>query len=163
MIPEQPAKGEKAENGLVDEAGKTIREYACASISKVEEAMGEELEAGSSIFLWVIMWAAICYSRYAVGRDGRTGCERLRGRVCKAIVAPMGKKVWCERLRAGERQEAKVRGNLAWTGDGKLRDFCRSRPGGSQGGHCQEAGSVPEVGQQDDKRNAGNAEATRSQ
>ena len=28
VIPESPAKGEKAENGL-EEAGKTIREYVC--------------------------------------------------------------------------------------------------------------------------------------
>ena len=62
------------------------------------------LEADLPIFLSVIMWAAICYSRYAAGRDVRTGYERLRGRVCKAIVVPMGEKVWYKRLRAGERQ-----------------------------------------------------------
>ena len=92
VVPEQPAKGEKAENGLIEEAGKTTREYACVFISHVGEGIGEELEAGSPIFLWAIRRAAICYSRYAVGRDGRTGYERLRGRVCKAIVVPMGEK-----------------------------------------------------------------------
>ena len=88
MVPEQPAKGEKAENGLIEEAGKTTREYACVFISQIEEGIGEELEAGSPVFLWAIRWAAICYSRYAVGRDGRAGYERLRGRACKAIVVP---------------------------------------------------------------------------
>ena len=52
----------------------------------------------------MIRWAAICYSRYAVGRDGRTAYERLRGGSCKAIVVPMGEKVWHKRVRAGERQ-----------------------------------------------------------
>ena len=35
-IPEQPAKGEKAENGLVEEAGKTIREYIGTFLSQIE-------------------------------------------------------------------------------------------------------------------------------
>ena len=62
------------------------------------------LEADLPIFLWVIRWAAICYSRYAVGRDGRTAYERLRGGACKAIVVPMRERVWYKRLRAGEVQ-----------------------------------------------------------
>lgn len=55
-IPDQPAKAEKAENGLVEEAGKTIREYACTFISQIEEGIREVLEAGSPIFFWVIRW-----------------------------------------------------------------------------------------------------------
>ena len=34
MIPESPAKGEKAENGLIEEACKTIREYVCTFLSQ---------------------------------------------------------------------------------------------------------------------------------
>lgn len=111
VIPEQPAQGEKAENGLIEEAGKTVREYACTFISQIEEGIGKVLETDLPIFLWVIRWVAICYSRYAVGRDGRTGYERLMGRVCEAIVVPMEEKVWCLRLRAGERQN---KAEIAW-------------------------------------------------
>ena len=82
VMPEQPAKGEKAENGLIEEAGKTVREYACTFISQIEEGIGEVLEADLPIFFWVLRWTAICYSRHAVGRDGRTGYVRLRGSVC---------------------------------------------------------------------------------
>ena len=39
-LPEQPANGEKAENGPVEEGGKTVREYACAFISQIEEGIG---------------------------------------------------------------------------------------------------------------------------
>ena len=102
VIPELPAEDEKAENGLVEEAEQTTREYACAFISQIEEGIGEELGAGSPTFLWVIRWAAICCSTYAVGRDGRTGYEHLRGRVCKSIVVPMGEKEWYKSLRAGK-------------------------------------------------------------
>ena len=53
-------------------------------------------------------WAAICYSMHAVGRDGRTAYERLRGRTCKAVVVPMGEKVWYRRLRAGVERQNKA-------------------------------------------------------
>ena len=36
IIPESPAKGEKAENGLIEEAGKTVREFVCTFISQIE-------------------------------------------------------------------------------------------------------------------------------
>ena len=47
VVPEQPAKGEKAEHGLIEEAGKTTREYACAFISQIEGGIGEEPETRS--------------------------------------------------------------------------------------------------------------------
>ena len=37
VIPENPAKGKKAENGLIEEAGKTIREMVCCFISQIEK------------------------------------------------------------------------------------------------------------------------------
>ena len=91
VIPESPAKGEKAENGLVEEAGKTVREFVCTFISQIGYGIDDRLELDLDIIPWIVRWAAICYSRYAVGRDGRTAYERLRGRSCKAIVVPMGK------------------------------------------------------------------------
>ena len=92
MIPESPAKGEKAENGLIEEAGKTAREFVCTFISQIEYGIDDRLELDLDIIPWIVRWAAICYSRYAVGRDGHTAYERLRGRSCKAIVMPIGEK-----------------------------------------------------------------------
>ena len=82
---------------------------------KIREGIVEELKAGSPVFLWVIRRATICYSRYAVGRDGRTGYERLSGRACIAIVVPMGKE-WYKRLRAGERQSKAETEWFGWGG-----------------------------------------------
>ena len=36
VLPEGPAKGEKAETGLIEEAGKTVREFVCTFISQIE-------------------------------------------------------------------------------------------------------------------------------
>ena len=98
VIPESPAKGEKAENGIIEEAGKTIREFVCPFISQIEYGIDDRLELDLDIIPWIVRWAAICYSRYAVGRDGRTAYERLGGRSCKATVVPMGEKVWYKQL-----------------------------------------------------------------
>ena len=71
MIPVQPAKGEKPETGLIEEACITIREYVCTLIH-IEEGIGSALPTGCRLHLWVVRWAAICYARYAVGKDGHT-------------------------------------------------------------------------------------------
>ena len=101
VIPEQPAKGEKAENGLVEEAGKTIREYVCTFLSQMEYGVDDKIPLDSDIVPWIVRWAAICQSRYAVGKDGKTAYERLRGRTCKSVVVPMGEKVWYKQLGDG--------------------------------------------------------------
>ena len=40
VVPERFAKGEKAENCLAEEAGKTVREYVCTFISQIDEGIG---------------------------------------------------------------------------------------------------------------------------
>ena len=112
IVPETPAVGEKAENGLIEEAGKTVREYVCTFISQIEKGIGQQLPLDSNLQLWVVRWAAICYSRYGVGKDGRTAYERLRGRTCRAIVVPMGEKVWYKKIRIGT--ERKNKAETAW-------------------------------------------------
>ena len=58
--------------------------------------------------LRVVRWAAVCYSRYAVGKDGRTAYERLRGRTYKEVVAPMGETVWYRELGVGIERKNKA-------------------------------------------------------
>ena len=96
-----PAKGEKAENGLIEEAGKTIREFVCTFISQIEYGIDDRLEPDLDIIPWIVRWSAICYSWYAVGRGGRTAYERLWGRSCNAVVVPMGEKVWYKQMGDG--------------------------------------------------------------
>ena len=107
-IPEQPAKGEKGENGLIEEARKTIREYICTFLSQIERGVDDTIPLDSNIIPWIARWAAICYSRYRVGKDEKTSYERLRRRSCKAIVAPMGETVWCKQLGDGNDRKNKA-------------------------------------------------------
>ena len=111
-VQERPAKGQKAENGLIEAAGKDTRELFCSFLTQVEEGTKESLPLDNNLVPWMIRWAAICYSRYAMGRDGRTAFERIRGRSCRAVVVPIGEKVWFKRTR--ETAERKDKAESEW-------------------------------------------------
>ena len=59
--PEPLAKGEKAENGRIEEAGKTIRQLFCTFHARIEHGVDDEIPLDSDIIPWIARWAAICY------------------------------------------------------------------------------------------------------
>ena len=46
-------------------------------------------------------------SRYLVGKDGRTGDERRKGRRCRLAVVPFAEVVWYRAVRRGKQQKEK--------------------------------------------------------
>ena len=72
VILEAPPRGESQSNGTVEEAGKTIREYTRVLKEQIEHKANLKLACTDVIVLWMIRWAAMLCSRYAVGKDGRT-------------------------------------------------------------------------------------------
>ena len=48
-VPEQPAKGEKVENGKVEEAGNTIRQLSCTFHARIERGVDDEIPLGADI------------------------------------------------------------------------------------------------------------------
>ena len=80
-------------------------------LSQKEHGIDDRLELDLDIIPWIVRWAAIRYSRHAVGRDGRTAYERLRGRSCKAIVVPMGKKYGTSSWETGVIERTKPKPN----------------------------------------------------
>ena len=66
IIPESPAKGKKAANGLIEEAGNTIRELVCTFLSQMGGNVGEvtvrmtrafvDCNMGSHMLLEVCGW-----------------------------------------------------------------------------------------------------------
>ena len=70
----------------------------CTFASQIEDAIDDKIPLDCNLIPWIVRWADICYSRYAVGKDGRTAYERLRGRSRRAVVVPMGEKVWYKNL-----------------------------------------------------------------
>ena len=108
VIPEEPAKGESQSNGVVEEAGKTVREFTRVYKEQIEEKTGIELASDSPIILWVIRWAAMARSRFKVGEDGKTAYERRKMRKCRLEVVPIGEKVWYKQIREGKDRKDKI-------------------------------------------------------
>ena len=111
-IPEASAKNESQSNGRVEEAGKTVREFARVMKEQLDDNAKITLECDSVIVLWMVRWAAMMTSRYLVGKDGRTAYERRRGRKCKVPVVMFGEKVWYKEVREGTERKDKF--NTEW-------------------------------------------------
>ena len=107
VILEAPPRGESQSNGTVEEAGKTIREYTRVLKEQIEHKANLKLACTDVIVLWMIRWAAMLCSRYAVGKDGRTPYERRRGRRCKIPALMFGEKVWYKELRQSKDRKDK--------------------------------------------------------
>ena len=105
--PESPAPNESQSNGLVEEAGKTIREIARVLKEQLEDKAEMSIKPDDAIVLWMIRWSAMCLSRFQVGQDGRTAYERRRGRKCQLPVVPFGEKVWYHQAREGKERKDK--------------------------------------------------------
>ena len=108
VIPENPAKGESQSNGRVEEAGKTVRGFVRVFKEQLEDQAKIKLQPEDAILQWMIRWGAMVPSRFLVGKDGKTGFERRRGRKCKLHCVPFGEKVWYKRIREGKHKEDKM-------------------------------------------------------
>ena len=96
---EAPARGESQSNGMVEEAGKTIREFARVYKEQIEAKAEMKLKPTDLIIPWAIRWSAMATSRFLVGKDGRTAFERKRGRPCHLPTIPFGERVWFHEAR----------------------------------------------------------------
>ena len=108
VVQEHPPRGESQSNGAVENAGKTVREYARVLREQIEYHTKVGMESAGNLTVWMIRWAAMLSSRYAVGKDGLTAYERRRGRKCRLPVVIFGEKVWYKELRAHKERRDKI-------------------------------------------------------
>ena len=94
VSPEQPPKGEHASNGVVEEAGKTIRDMAKVLKLQMESKLGRTLHMKEPITHWLVRWAAMALSRFQVGNDKKTAYQRQTGKTCGVEVITFGEKIW---------------------------------------------------------------------
>ena len=65
---------------------------------QLETRASVKLQATDVILLWLVRRAAMAYSRYKIGEDGKTPYERQNGRKCSLEVAPFGQLVRYKKL-----------------------------------------------------------------
>ena len=59
VVQEGPAVGERQSNGLVEEAGKTVREFVRVLKEQIEGKTNVKLKSDGVIIQWMIRWAAM--------------------------------------------------------------------------------------------------------
>ena len=69
ISPEQPPKGEHASNGVVEEAGKTMRDMAKVLKLQLESKPSRSLHMKEPIMHGLIRWTAMALSMFQVGKD----------------------------------------------------------------------------------------------
>ena len=89
---EQPPKGEHASNGVVDEAGNTIRDMAKVLKMQLESRLGRTLHMKEPNVHWLIRWAAMALSRFQVGKGHKTAYQRHTDRACRVDAVPFAEK-----------------------------------------------------------------------
>ena len=118
VVTDRPPKLESQSNGTVEEAGKTIREFALIFKDVIESKTNMKIDGSMPIAPWMVRWAAMNISRYQVGTDGMTAFERRRGRKCNIPVLCFGEKVWYKkRDRPKDQQKSEPKWEKAiWLG-----------------------------------------------
>ena len=62
--------------------------------SALEQRLGVTIEEGSPVMAWMAEAAGALIHRFAVGADGKTAHERIRGKRTASPMAEFGERVW---------------------------------------------------------------------
>jgi hypothetical protein len=103
ITPELAPKGESSSNGRVEEAGKTVRGLVKVLKDQMEHKTHMTIESSDVIMQWLVRWAAMMYSRYKTGADGKTAYQRQKGKPCRTEVVPFGETVMYKSLSKRDR------------------------------------------------------------
>ena len=83
IVMEESPVGEHQSNGRVERAIQTIQGMVRTYRDALESRYGMRLDGTNNSVPWMVMHAASMVSNYAVGNDGRTAVERLKGKLCR--------------------------------------------------------------------------------
>ena len=114
MTPEQPPRGEHQANGLAEVTGRHVRDHARVLRLHLQDRIKPKMAQDEPVMPWLLRWAAMSFSRFSKGKDGKTPYGRQRGRTCEMDVVPFGEivmyriqEVACDRHQALEERLAK--------------------------------------------------------
>ena len=86
MTEESPVK-ESRSNGEIEKAIQTVQEQIRRVKSSVESRYGKHIPKDHASVPWMIRHAPQTLNRYHVSKDGKSACERLKGKRFKREVA----------------------------------------------------------------------------
>ena len=86
--------GDHQANGSAEQAVRTARAQARTHLAALASALGlGDLPLDHPVLPWAVRHGAWCFSRFHVGKDGKTGWERNRGKPYRGVLAQLGEQV----------------------------------------------------------------------
>ena len=79
VVENSPVKDSQA-NGFIERANGLVKEQVTTLKDALDTRLGEKVPPQSAVLTWLVEYSATLLSRYAVGKDGKTAYERIRGR-----------------------------------------------------------------------------------
>ena len=92
-ILEQSAVGDSKANGMIERAIQSVEKLLRVHKLALETRIGCKLPVSHPIFTWLVEHAADLLNRFAVGADGKTAVQRLKGKACEKYVLEFGSAV----------------------------------------------------------------------
>ena len=95
--------GSSASNGVAERGVQTVEGQIRVLKDALEMRLEVRIPSNHNILSWLVEFAGTVVNRYEVGRDGKTPCERLRGKQSRLIGFEFGEKVNFRRTAVGAR------------------------------------------------------------
>jgi len=98
-VPIQPPKGESQSNGAIENAVRLVKEMIRVHTIALERKIDGTVPTHHPVMSWIVEHAADMITKYMVGKDGKTGFERLLGRPCREEGLEFGERVYFRRRK----------------------------------------------------------------
>ena len=105
---ENPPVGDSQANGFIENANGIIKTQVREMKDALDTRLGEKLPPDSPVITWLVQYAAVLWSRYAVSKDGKTAYERIRGKQCVRPIAEFGERIHYRPLKGDPVRENKL-------------------------------------------------------
>ena len=86
-VPEHLPVGEHHSNGTVERAVRSVKDHVRTPKSALDSRLGRKVPSDATIVFWLIEYVGALLSRFAIGRDGKTAFQRMKGRKCPTLIA----------------------------------------------------------------------------
>jgi hypothetical protein len=92
-IVEESPVGSKGSNGVAERAVQEIEGQLRVMKLALEDRIGKEIDAEACVLTFAAEYASYLINRLLVGKDGKTACERSKGKSATVLGLEFGEKV----------------------------------------------------------------------
>ena len=86
---ESSSKGESQSNGIARRAVQDIERVRTLKLD-LEAKLKTTVGIGHPCIAWLVEYVAEVITKFKIGQDGRTACERLQGKTYKGVIHEFG-------------------------------------------------------------------------